>query len=93
MNPLKVYGGDVQARYIDRASFSNSQLRAIVLASSRQEVLRVLLDRGFRVTLGHLRHYWCETGNERELKVAREAARGAVLVKSINDYSGKYLKV
>lgn len=94
MNPLKVYGGDVQARYSDRSAFPNMcQLRAIVLASSRQEVLESLLDRGFHMTSGHLKTHWTQTANERELKVANNEGRGVVCVRSINNPDGHFMKI
>lgn len=81
------------ARYSDRVSFpDSSQLRAIVLASSRAEVLKALTKAGFRATMGYLRSHWCETRNDTSLETARNAGRGVVLVRDVNDYWGPFLK-
>jgi len=59
---LKVYGGPIH--------YKGKQCRAIVATTSQKKVVELFKNRKVRISLYEICNYWCETGNEKELKIA-----------------------
>jgi len=54
--------------------------RAVVLTKSRAAVKRYVEAQGHHVSLGYLRDFGSDTGNEEEIRVAHEAGEGVVMI-------------
>lgn len=79
MSKLKVYGGNLEGRN-----------RAIIAATSMKAAVQVIKDAYFyRMSLHEFRNYWCETGNEEEIRVAK-ASPGTLFSKPYHDTKASY---
>jgi len=62
---LKVYGG-----YIFGGVFGSRGSRCVIAAHSLKEVSAIPVIIHYNISYYYLRGYWCETGNDIELKTA-----------------------
>jgi hypothetical protein len=79
---MRVYGGWIFGRVPGLPQHSR-QIRAIIAASSRQQVVDAFHALGDRnMTVSFLSNYWCETGNEVEVALAMSSP-GTIFVSGL----------